>query len=87
MKARSVLRSLDLHPIFRNNRDIDQAVRSFIFNAYNSGDSMAEIIPGKGKQRLKNHVLAYLNQNHMRRFYRRVEADPTNAGRIVVHFK
>ncbi|MFI1398161.1 Smr/MutS family protein [Streptomyces sp. NPDC020681] len=81
------MRSLDLHPIFRNNRDIDQAVRSFIFGAYSAGESVAEIIPGKGKQNLKSHVLAYLNQNHMRKFYRRVEADPNNAGRIVVYFK
>jgi DNA-nicking Smr family endonuclease len=85
--VRNLLRSLDLHPISRNNRDIDQAVRSFVFSAYNSGDSIAEIIPGKGKQKLKKHVLAYLNQNHMRRFFRQVEADPNNAGRIIIHFK
>jgi hypothetical protein len=47
------LRSLDLHPIFRNNRDIDQAVRTFVVTAYSSGDTVAEIIPGKEQQKLK----------------------------------
>ncbi|MFF7361462.1 Smr/MutS family protein [Streptomyces sp. NPDC008125] len=80
------MRSLDLHPIFRNNRDIDQAVRSFVFNAHGSGESVAEIITGKGSQRLMTHVLAYLGQRHMRRFYRQVKKVPANAGRIVIHF-
>lgn len=78
--------SLDLHPIFRNNRDIDQSVRTFIFRAYNAGESKVEIIPGKGGGRLREHVLAYLNQRHMKRFYKRVETDRSNSGRIVVHF-
>lgn len=79
--------SLDLHPIFRNNRDIDQSVRTFIFKAYSSGEKVVEIIPGKGKGQLKSHVLAYLRQRHMKRFYKRVEADSSNSGRIVVYFK
>jgi DNA-nicking Smr family endonuclease len=81
------LRSLDLHPIFRNNRDIDSAVRTFVFAAYNSGEVTAEIIPGKGKQRLQKHVLAYLNQRHMRRFCKRAEVDPRNEGRIIVYLQ
>lgn len=79
--------SLDLHPIFRNNRDIDQSVRQFVFKAHSSGAPVAEIIPGKGTGRLKQHVLAYLNQNHMKRFYKRVEAPSSNTGRILLYFK
>ncbi|MFF9555293.1 Smr/MutS family protein [Streptomyces albus] len=79
--------SLDLHPIFRNNRDIDRSVRAFLFKAYSSGESKAEIIPGKGRGQLRQHVLAYLNQRHMKRFYKRVETDSSNSGRIIVHFK
>ncbi|WP_307711289.1 Smr/MutS family protein [Streptomyces sp. V4I23] len=79
--------SLDLHPIFRNNRDIDQSVRTFVFKAYSRGEGAVEIIPGKGTGRLKHHVLAYLNQKHMKRFCKPVVADSSNTGRVVVHFK
>jgi len=78
--------TLDLHPIFRNNRDIDRSVRAFLFKAYSSGESKAAIIPGKGRGQLRQHVLAYLNQRHMKRFYKRVETDSSNSGRIIVHF-
>ncbi|MFI8850956.1 Smr/MutS family protein [Streptomyces sp. 891-h] len=77
--------SLDLHPIFRNNRDIDQSVRTFLFKAYSSGETKVEIITGKGRGRLREHVLAHLNQRHMRRFAKRVETDRSNSGRIIVH--
>jgi Smr domain len=78
--------TLDLHPVFRSDRDIDNAVRSAIFRALAQKVAVLEIIPGKGSGTLKRRVLAKLAQPHLKRFYRRVEADSTNEGRILVHF-
>jgi hypothetical protein len=46
-----------------------------------------QIIPGKGKGQLKARVLAVLAQKHLRKLYARVETDPANAGRILVHLR
>ena len=78
--------TVDLHPVFRSDRDIDRAVRSAIFRAVAQKVAVLEIIPGKGSGTLKRRVLAKLAQPHLKKFYRRVEADSTNAGRILVHF-
>jgi DNA-nicking Smr family endonuclease len=78
---------LDLHPIFRNDRDVDLALRDVIFKAARTGERVVEIIPGKGSGQLKKRVLAFLGQKHIKRFYDHVETDSTNAGRILVHFK
>jgi Smr domain len=78
--------TVDLHPVFRSDRDIDSAVRSAIFRAVAQNVALLEIIPGKGSGTLKRRVLAKLAQPHLRRFYRRVETDSTNKGRILVHF-
>ena len=78
--------TVDLHPIFRNDRDIDNAVRSAIFQAIAQKVALLEIIPGKGSGTLKRRVLAKLAQPHLKKFYRHVEADSTNEGRILVHF-
>jgi hypothetical protein len=78
--------TVDLHPFFRSDRDIDSAVRSAIFRAVAQKVALLEIIPGKGSGTLKRRVLAKLAQPHLRKFYRRVEADSTNEGRILVHF-
>ncbi|WP_326793575.1 Smr/MutS family protein (plasmid) [Streptomyces sp. NBC_00841] len=40
--------TVDLHPIFRNNRDIELALRQAMFKAARSGETTMEIIPGKG---------------------------------------
>ncbi|WP_067901055.1 Smr/MutS family protein [Nocardia vaccinii] len=77
--------TVDLHPIFRNDRDIDNAVRAAIFRAAGQNATLVEIIPGKGAGTLKKRVLALLRQPHMRKLYRKVESDPRNAGRILVH--
>lgn len=79
--------SLDLHPIFRNNRDIELALRQFLFAAARSGEPVVEIIPGKGSGQLKRRVLAFLDQKHTKKLYLRHESDPGNAGRILVHFR
>lgn len=79
--------TLDLHPIFRNEREVDRAVRAIIFKAARTEATLVEIIPGKGAAQLKNRVLALLRQGHLRKLYASVEEDPDNAGRILVRFR
>jgi dsDNA-specific endonuclease/ATPase MutS2 len=78
--------TVDLHPVFRSDRDIDTAVRAAIFRAVREKMKLVEIIPGKGSGKLKNRVLAMLRQPHMRKLYRNVQADANNDGRVLVHF-
>lgn len=40
--------TLDLHPIFRSDRDIERALREVIFKAASTREPVVEIIPGKG---------------------------------------
>lgn len=70
--------TLDLHPIFRSDRDIDNAVRGALFRAAAQHVSILEIIPGKGSGTLKRRVLAKLQQPSLKKLYRRVESDPGN---------
>jgi len=79
--------TLDLHPIFRNNRDIDLAMRETLFRAARTGVDVVEIIPGKGTGQLKKRVLAFLGQKHIKKLYVRVETDASNAGRVLVHLR
>ncbi len=81
------LLTLDLHPIFRNNRDIDLALWEVIFKAARTGVDVVEIIPGKGSGKLKRRVLAFLAQKQIKKLYVRVETDATNSGRVLVHFR
>ena len=78
--------TVDLHPVFRSDRDIDNAVRNAIFRAAAQKVGLLEIIPGKGSGTLKRRVLAKLAQPSLKKLYRRVEVDPGNEGRILVHF-
>jgi hypothetical protein len=78
--------TIDLHPIFRNERDIDRAVRAAVFRAAGEKFEMLEIIPGQGSGKLKNRVLAVLAQPHLKKLYRSFDVDPGNAGRILVRF-
>jgi DNA-nicking Smr family endonuclease len=78
--------TLDLHPLFRNERDIDRAVREIIFRAAATKADRVEIISGKGSGKLRSRVLATLGQPHLKKLYRRYEADPSNQGRILVYF-
>jgi DNA-nicking Smr family endonuclease len=79
--------TLDLHPFFRSDRDIDTALRQTLFKAAATGVDIVQIIPGKGTGQLKKRVLAVLAQKHIRKLYARVEQDPANAGRILVHLR
>jgi dsDNA-specific endonuclease/ATPase MutS2 len=78
--------TVDLHPFFRNDRDIDNAVRNVIFRADRENVPLVEIIPGKGSGKLRNRVLAMLKQPHIKKLYRRVEVAPGNDGMVLVHF-
>jgi DNA-nicking Smr family endonuclease len=79
--------TLDLHPIFRSNRDIDSALRKTMLEAARTKAELVEIIPGKGGGQLKRRVLAFLAQQHIRKLYDRVETDPDNAGVVFVHIR
>lgn len=78
--------TVDLHPVFRSDREIDRAVRGAIFRAVAQKVVLLEIIPGKGSGTLKRRVLAKLAQPHLRKLYHYVETDAANEGRILVHF-
>ena len=79
--------TLDLHPIFDNEREVDRALRNVVFEAVRTGAAVVEIIPGKGSGKLKKRVLAFLGQKHIRKLYNRVETDATNTGRVFVRFR
>lgn len=78
--------SVDLHGVFRSDRGIDSAIRTAIFRAKRERIGTVEIIPGKGSGTLRRRVLAVLEQPHLKKLYRRVEVDPDNEGRVLVHF-
>ncbi|MFG2526024.1 Smr/MutS family protein [Streptomyces sp. NPDC048527] len=83
------LLTLDLHPIFRDQRAIDLALRDVIFKAVRTGETVVEIIPGKGSGRLRSQVMASLEQKHIRirKLYVRVDSGTANTGRIRIHCK
>ena len=77
--------TVDLHPVFRSDRDIDKAVRNALLRGAATRVAVVEIIPGKGSGKLANRVLAMLRQAHLKKLYRRVEMAPGNDGKILVH--
>jgi dsDNA-specific endonuclease/ATPase MutS2 len=79
--------TLDVHPIFRSDRDVDRAVRAVIFQAARTNAEMVVIIPGKGSGKLRARVVALLRQAQLRRLYRAIEPDPDNTGRVLVRFR
>jgi hypothetical protein len=81
-----IVLSLDLHPIFRNNRDIDLAMRQFLITSAASGATVVTLIPGKGSGQLHTRVMRFLDQKHVKKLYTRRETDPDNPGRILVYF-
>jgi dsDNA-specific endonuclease/ATPase MutS2 len=78
---------LDLHDIFNRGRDIDAELNRVISEAVSKRIDLVEIIPGKGSGTLKERVLKFLQQPHIRAQYHRVEKDSHNFGRIFVHFR
>ena len=78
--------TVDLHAVFRNERDITNKVRQAIFRAAREKVPLVEIIPGKGSGKLRNHVIAMLRQPQIKKLYRRMEIAPGNEGVVLVHF-
>jgi dsDNA-specific endonuclease/ATPase MutS2 len=79
--------TLDLHPIYDRGQLIDAALDEAMDEAEASKAKELEIICGKGSGALKKRVLRYLDAKHVRARYHRVSRDPSNAGRVFVHFR
>jgi dsDNA-specific endonuclease/ATPase MutS2 len=78
---------LDLHDIFNKGDRIEDELNRIINEAVQKRIALVEIIPGKGSGVLKERVIKFLNQGHIRKLYHRVEKDSKNFGRIFVHFR
>lgn len=78
---------LDLHPIARDSKRIDLALRRSIEEALEKKVRTLEIIPGKGSGQLKKRVLKFLEEKDIKAKYHRVEKDKDNSGKLMVHFK
>lgn len=78
---------LDLHPIYNKGATIDQALNNAVQQAIDERIKILEIIPGKGSGQLKDRVLKFLDQKHIKRLYHRIDKDAKNNGRIFVWFK
>ncbi|MCU0652192.1 MAG: Smr/MutS family protein [Candidatus Omnitrophica bacterium] len=78
---------LDLHDIFSNGRAIEEELNRVIREAVEKRIELVEIIPGKGSGALKKSVLRFLERPEIKKFYRRIEKDDKNFGRIFVHFR
>lgn len=78
---------LDLHDIFNKGARIEDELNRIINEAVQKRIALVEIIPGKGSGVLKERVIKFLNQGHIRKLYHRVEKDSKNFGRIFVHFR
>lgn len=78
---------VDLHPIYNNSKKIQEALEECIEEAVNHKIKTIEIIPGKGSGKLKEKVLRFLQQKHIKSQYHRIDKDSKNFGRIFVYFK
>ena len=77
---------LDLHDIYSQGRQLEQAIVSVMQEAQDKKASLVEIIPGKGSGQLKKYVLRFLEKNY-KGIYHRIEKDDKNWGRIFVHLR
>ena len=84
--SKSVLQ-LDLHPLAKDGRAIDQALRDVFQVALRKRIRTIEIIPGKGSGQLRQRVLRWLRQPEIKQQYHRIEIDTENHGRLFVHFR
>jgi DNA-nicking Smr family endonuclease len=78
---------LDLHGIYNRSQETDGELNRIVQEAIDRKVELVEIIPGKGSGQLKKKVLRFLNQNHIKKLYHRVEKDDKNFGRIFIHFR
>ena len=84
--SKSILH-LDLHPIAKSGRAIDEALASLLSEAQEKRIRKAEVIPGKGSGALMKRVKKWLAQKKVRTQYKRLEVDENNHGRIFIHFR
>ena len=78
---------LDLHDIFNKTKQIDDELNRVINEAVEFKSKTVEIIHGKGSGQLKKKVVRFLQQNHIKQLYHRIEHDDKNFGRLFIHFK
>ena len=78
---------LDLHDIFNRGDMIEKELYRVVYEAFEKGIPVVEIIPGKGSGVLKKKVIKFLQQSDIRALYHRYDIDNKNFGRIFVHFK
>ena len=78
---------LDLHPLYNKGDLIEKELNRVIEEAVRKKITLIEIIPGKGSGQLKKRVLRFLDQRQIKQQYHRLDKDPTNFGRIFIHFR
>ncbi|MFP4472370.1 MAG: Smr/MutS family protein [Candidatus Omnitrophota bacterium] len=78
---------LDLHPLCRDGRAIDEALSRALNEAVARKIDQVEIIPGKGSGQLKKRVLRFLDRKDIRQTYHRLKKDSKNWGRLWVYFR
>lgn len=78
---------LDLHPIAKNGRAIEEALLELMDNAVEKRLKSAEIIPGKGTGQLMKKVKKFLDRKDVKTKYKRIEVDTKNHGRLFIHFR
>ena len=78
---------LDLHDIFNRGEQIDSALHRIMREALDKKIPLIEIIPGKGSGVLKERVLKFFQQKHIKSQYHRLEKDSKNFGRLWIHFR
>lgn len=79
--------TLDLHDIFNKGGEIDAALNDILREALDKKISLIEIIPGKGSGVLKQRVLKFFQQKHIKSQYHRLEKDSKNFGRLWIHLR
>lgn len=79
--------TLDLHPIFRDGRALDDALRDALDEAERRKAKTLEIIHGKGSGQLRKRVERFLQQPEVKDRYHRIDKDRGNHGHLVVHFR
>ena len=84
--SKSILH-LDLHPIAKNGRAVDEALVELFAEAQRKNVKSVEIIPGRGSGQLMKRVKRFLDQKDIKSQYKRVEVDTKNHGRLFVHFR
>lgn len=79
--------TLDLHPVFRDGRAIDAALREAVDEAERRKARTLEIIHGKGSGQLRKRVERFLQQPEVKARYHRIDKDRANHGHLTVHFR